>query len=382
MILARGIFQASANARIYNDHFYDSIKSINENKSIKARIPATLRSKLENGQAYLFKGYVEKKIAFSTIELVLVVDEVLQKEEHGLSAEDEKRVALLQKKIARGYRDFEALVKEHVYRGEPIKLLNIYGLGAIVHKDFEKGLGEARTRFQIEEHRCNFNSRKEIIQSLRGFSGTKVHAIALVRGGGDAASLDIFNDPAVAEAGIDLQPLFITALGHTVNESVCDKIADRKFALPHDYGCSLKQWVDNAVEEQAKSKSVFIEQVRTELKKTYQDQISLLRTQAERNAKELKETRDNFTTLLEQAQKERTENAATQANVFRTQLEGLTQLLKIREETEATLTRKIDQLEKKRKESEYRISRLKTTRDIILLIALCIMVLAAALIFT
>lgn len=85
--------------------------------------------------------------------------------------------------------------------------------------------------------------------------------------------MDVFNDPDLGEEIVKLKPLFITALGHVVDDSLADKIADKKFHLPHDYGNSLKVWVDEAVAEQAKSKSLFIEQVKKDLTKTFEDQI-------------------------------------------------------------------------------------------------------------
>jgi exodeoxyribonuclease VII large subunit len=332
IVLAKGIFQASAIQKVYGDFFYDSIKSVYENKAVKAKIPALLRNKLENNQVYLFKGFIEKKINFSAIELQFVVDEVLQKEESQVSAEDVKRFQLIQQKIGKGFRDLENLVKDRVYRNETIEIVNIYGNTAIVHKDFEKGIAEASPRFRITEHRCNFSSKAEIIQTLRAFSGSGAQAIALVRGGGDPSSMEIFNDPEVGAAALALEPLLITALGHTVNETLCDKLADKKFALPHDYGNSLKVYVDHAVSEQAQSKSIFIEQVKADLGKTFNEQIKTLQTQLEVRNKEFAEAEKKFKELGEQSQKEKTETIAAKEAAFIAQAKMLEQQIRSGEE--------------------------------------------------
>lgn len=273
LLLARGEYQAAQISKEYGGYYYDDIKSPNDNKFIKARIPAFLRSKLENQSIYIFKGYIEKRIGNSTIELIFVVDDILQKEEKQISEEDVKRFEVIQRKIAKGYKDFEAITKEHLYNNKLIRIANIYGTTAIVDNDFEKGLAEAKIRFDIKEFRCSLSSKTAIINLLRKLNTQEFDAIALVRGGGEPPNLEIFNDSEIGEETIKLKPLLITAIGHVVNDNLIDKIADKKFHLPHDYGNSLKVWVDEASEEQAKSKSLFIDQVKKDLTKTFEDQI-------------------------------------------------------------------------------------------------------------
>lgn len=161
IVLARGVLQIAQNQKEYSGYFYDTIKSPNENKTIKAKIPSQLRSKLENNLIYTFKGYIEKKINFSAIELVFVVDDVLQKEENQISEEDIKRFEVLQTKASKGFRDFEALVKEHIYKGTVLKIANVFGSTADVHKDFEIILAEAIEKFDVIEFQCNMSSKTE-----------------------------------------------------------------------------------------------------------------------------------------------------------------------------------------------------------------------------
>lgn len=273
LLLARGEYQATSNAKEYGGYYYEDIKSPNDNKFIKAKIPAFVRSKLENQNIYIFKGYIEKRIGNSTIELILVIDDILQKEDKQISEEDVKRFEVIQRKIAKGYKDFEAIAKEHLYNNKLLRIANIYGNTAIVNKDFEKGLAEAKVRFNIKEFRCSFSSKSDIIKLLRQLNALEIDAIGIVRGGGDTPDLEIFNDADICEETIKLKPLLITALGHVVNDTLIDKIADKKFHLPHDYGNSLKVWVDEAIAEQTKSKSMFIDQVKKDLQKTFEDQI-------------------------------------------------------------------------------------------------------------
>jgi exonuclease VII large subunit len=181
-------------------------------------------------------------------------------------------------------------------------------------------------------------------------AGSSFNAVAIVRGGGDAASLEIFNDPALGAASLNLQPLLITALGHTVNETLLDKLADKKFALPHDYGNTLKVWVDTAIEEQSKSKSTFINQVRTDLTKTFQDQITSLQNQLNLRNKEFTETELKFKALIENNQKDKTETVKTLETAFHTHVLSLQASIKIKEDSivnmQATLEKRTEQMSK------------------------------------
>jgi len=363
ILLARGIYLVSQNQKEYSGYYYETIQSPNENKSIRIKIPGLLRSKLENNHIYIFKGYIEKKINFSSIELVFVVDDILQKEENPISPEDLKRFDLLQKKVAKGFIDLEALVKEHIYTGKILKIVNIYGNTAIVNKDFDKGLADSITRFQVTDHRCNFNSKTELLATIRNLREMDYDVIAFVRGGGEKASMEVFNDPELGEEAINLKQILVTALGHTVDNTLMDKLADKKFALPHDYGNSLKVWVDEAIAEQAKSKSVFMEQVKKDLKKTFQDQITTLQKQLEIKNKEYETAQLKFKEMVEQNQKDKLETIQAKEKAFEASIKSLTEQIKAKEETLKAIQANNESTNKQQIASA--ISEFKTKYDIV-----------------
>lgn len=316
MIMIRGRLEILQNQKEYVGYYFDTLKSIDENRSIKIKISAHLRSSLVNNGVYVFKGYVEKKMLFSSIELSLAAIEVYRKEENIINQVELKRFEIIQKKVERGYRDFEALVKEHIYNGKKLRIANLYGNTAIVDKDFHKGLSEIKIRFEISEFRCNFNSKAELIASSNKMLLDNFDVVAFVRGGGDKASLEIFNDPDLANTIIGVKPIVVSALGHTVDETLFDRVSDRKIALPHDYGNSLKVWVDQAIEEQSKSKSVFIDQVKKDLEKTFQDQINTLQNQLNAKNKEFGEAQLKFKELTEQNQKDKADTILARQKSF------------------------------------------------------------------
>lgn len=339
ILLAKGVFVKSQFEKEYSGYYYDSIKSLNDNISIKTKISSLLRSKLQNNKIYLFKGYVEKKISFSTIELVLVVDDISDEEQQQVSEIEIKRFELIQRKNNKEYRNIEGKVKESVYKNIPLKIANLFGNTAIVDDDFKLGIADASIKFQISDFRCSFSSKKELIDKIYELNKLDFDVVALVRGGGDKSSFEIFNDPELGNALINIKPIFVTALGHTVNDTLIDKIADKKFALPHDYGNSLKVWIDQATEEQANSKSIFIDQVKKDLTKTFLEQITTLQKQLETKNKEFETAQVKFKEMVEQNQKEKNETIlakekAFEANVktFEANIKTLTEQIKAKEE--------------------------------------------------
>lgn len=333
VILAKGIFQLSQIQKEYSGYYYDTLKSPNDNKSIRTKIPSLLRSKLDNNSIYIFKGYIEKKINYSAIELIFVVDDVLQKEINNVSETDLQRFEMLQKKVGTGFRDLEGMIKEHIYNEQKLRIANLYGTTAIVNSDFDLGIAEARKRYDLSEFRCNFSSKPDLISAIQKLKVQNFDVIAIVRGGGDKASLEIFNDPELGETIIGIKPIVVTALGHTVDETLFDKLADKKFALPHDYGNSLKVWVDQAVEEQAKSKSVFMDQVKKDLTKTFQDQITTLQNQLGIKNKEFEAAQLKFKEMVEQNQKDKAETILAKEKSFEAGIKSLQEQIKTKDES-------------------------------------------------
>lgn len=343
IVFAKGVYERQ-DKKEYSGYFYDKLKSIDDNKSIGLRLSSLLRSKLENGQTYLIKGFIEKKVNFSNIELILFADEILLKEDRVIDENQIRRFELLQRKASLGYKDIESLIKNSIYNNERIKIANLYGTTAIVHKDFEKGIAEAISRFKISEHRCNFASKESLTNKIKELQNGEYDAIALVRGGGEKASLEIFNDPEICSLIFDSSKAIITALGHTVDETLIDKLADKKFALPHDFGNSLKVYVDNAIEEKAKSKSIFIDQVKKDLTKTFEEQIKTLNEQLKQKNLEFSEAQKKFKVLYENIQKDKEEMIKAKEKSFEEQLKSLKEQIKTKNEGLIAIQKNYEQL--------------------------------------
>ncbi|MDV7696028.1 hypothetical protein N6B72_03750 [Chryseobacterium soli] len=295
--------------KAYGNYYYDYLYSEGDNTSIGVRISSLMRSTIINNEIYTLKGFIEKSIKNSSIELRFVVDEIIQQEEKAISEEELLRYELIQKKLEKGSKDLETVIRDKILKNEEIKIANIYGHNAIVQKDFKEGLDVSQTFFHISEYTCNITSSTSILSKLSEITALDYDIVALVRGGGDRQSLEAFNDLKLSEIFIGLNTVTITAIGHTVDETLLDKLADRRFHLPHDYGAGLHSIIEKLSHEKSNSRALLIEEVKKDMAKQFLEQVTTLE-------KQLKNKNDEFT----EAQKAFKEQAENQNKAFTDQL--------------------------------------------------------------
>ena len=295
--------------KAYGNYYYDNLFSESDTISIGVRVSALLRSKIENNEIYILRGYIEKSIKNSSVELRFVVDEIIQQEERAISEEELQRYELIQKKLGKGSKDLETVIREKILKDEPIRIANIYGNNAIVQRDFAEGLDVSQKYFQVSEYTCSITSSTSIVSKLEEVSALGYDIIALVRGGGDKQSMETFNDLQLSELFITIEAVTVTAIGHTVDETLLDKLADKRFHLPHDYGAGLHSIVEKLSHEKSNSRALLIDEVKKDVGKQFAEQVLTLE-------KQLKTKNDEFT----EAQKNFKEQAENQVKIFTEQL--------------------------------------------------------------
>ena len=298
LIYLKGRYTAGQ-GKSYAGYYYDLFYSESDTTSISVKLSGILRSKLVNGEVYILKGFIEKSVRNSSIDLRFAAEEIVQQEERQFSEEDLKRYDLIQAKLEKGSRDLETFIREKKLRNEPIKIANIYGHSAIVQHDFNEGLNISSGEFEITDFTCNITSATSILQKLQELKPLQFDIIALVRGGGDRQSFDVFSDVDLANEFINLESITITALGHTVDESLLDKLADRRFHLPHDYGASLHAIVNKLVEEKSNSRAILIEEVKKDVTKQFTEQVKTLEEQLKKKNEEFVEAQKTFKEQVE-----------------------------------------------------------------------------------
>lgn len=293
--------------KAYGNNYYDILFSESDNTAIGIRISALLRSKIENNEIYTLRGFIEKNIKNSSIELRFVVDEIIQQEERAVSEEELQRYELIQKKLEKGSKDLETVIREKLLKDEPVKVANIYGNNAIVQRDFAEGLDVSQKYFMISDYTCSITSATSIISKLEEVAMKGYDIIALVRGGGDRQSMETFNNIQLSELFIKLNTVTITAIGHTVDETLLDKLADKKFHLPHDYGASLHNIVEKLSLERSNSRALLIDEVKKDVSKQFFEQIKTLTEQLSKRNEEFQKLQESSVKQLQDTQKGFTE---------------------------------------------------------------------------
>jgi exodeoxyribonuclease VII large subunit len=280
---------AFGGGKSYGNYYYDLLFSEGDHTSIGIRISSLLRSKITNNEIYTLRGFIEKSIKNSSIELRFVVDEIVQREERSISEEELQKYGLIQKKLEVGSKDLETLIRDKMLKDEKIKVANIYGNNAIVQKDFSEGLDVSSQYFDIVNYSCNITSSTAIIATLKEISVLDHDIVALVRGGGDRQSMETFNDLTLSELFIEMKPVTVTAIGHTVDETLLDKLADKRFHLPHDYGAGLHAIAEKLSHERSNSRALLIDEVKKDVTKQFYEQVETLEKQLKKKNEEFTE---------------------------------------------------------------------------------------------
>ncbi|SMP12534.1 MULTISPECIES: exodeoxyribonuclease VII large subunit [Chryseobacterium] len=290
---------AFGGGKSYGNYYYDLLFSEGDHTSIGIRISSLLRSKITNNEIFTLRGFIEKSIKNSSIELRFVVDEIVQQEERSISEEELERYALIQKKLEIGSKNLETLIRDKMLKDEKVRVANIYGNNAIVQKDFFEGLDVSRKYFDISDHSCNITSSTAIISKMNEVSGLDYDIVALVRGGGDRQSMETFNDLSLSELFITMKPVTVTAIGHTVDETLLDKLADKRFHLPHDYGAGLHAIAEKLSHERSNSRTLLIDEVKKDVTKQFSEQVETLEKQLKKKNEEFTEAQKIYKEQVE-----------------------------------------------------------------------------------
>jgi len=308
LIYLKGRYSYGA-GKSYGNYYYDLFFSESDHTSIGLRISSLLRSKMINNEIYTLRGFIEKSIKNSSIELRFVVDEIIQQEEKSISEEELHKYELVKKKLEKGAKDLEAFIRDKMLKDEKVRIANIYGNNAIVQNDFTEGLHVSSSYFEINNYNCNITSSTAILSMLKQLSLKNYDVIGLVRGGGDRQSMETFNNLVLSEYFIGLETIMVTAIGHTVDETLLDRLADKRFHLPYDYGAGLHSIAEKLSQERLNSRALLIDEVKKDVKRQFSEQVETLE-------KQLKTKNEEFT----EAQKTYKEQIETHSKTFAHQL--------------------------------------------------------------
>lgn len=270
----KGVYTPGKGAN-YGGVYYESLKDEYSDAFITLVVPALLRTNLKAEQVIECAAYLTKKVQVNgaRIELQVNVMEVHAQQESKVTDEQIKTFEVLQRKAAQGYKDLDTFIRTRLIHQHPVGVTIIIGKTGIIDSDIKHQLKDALAFYDLHFVRVNLTSEKEIIQALLDYDG-KTDLLVVSRGGGE--NMNIFNSTTLAEAALELNSFFVTAIGHKEDVSLLQKIADKHFITPTAFGQYLQGIYTHTMEDLQDSKAKLIADVSAQLKVTYEGQLQNL----------------------------------------------------------------------------------------------------------
>jgi exodeoxyribonuclease VII large subunit len=286
----KGIYKAGKGVN-YNGVYYDNLQDELTDVSVTLLSPQQLRIQLRDGEQIEASVYLSKRLLAGTarIEIQLMINELLSRQEKMMDETGAKALSLIQQKVKAGFKDADAFIRRKLFEQQPIAVTILIGQSAIIHQDIKHQLKEAVTAFQVRFIRINLALATEIIRALKTHQDADILAIA--RGGGE--NLNIFDNTELAEAAISIKPIFLTALGHSADEPLLQKVADKALITPTALGQYFHDLFNKTIEDLNGSKTKLIGDLSKQIDLNYQQKIQGLQQQLTDTIRTGKETLQN-----------------------------------------------------------------------------------------
>lgn len=220
-------------------HYYDAIRDRDTNIEITLRLSEDHKALLEHDCYYEFKGYVNKKQSFqdSKVDIFFHVTQVCEKKIE-IQSFNPAEYDLLKVRHQRGFYRIEQDIAAKLFIEEKPKILYITGNGSIVEHDFYSNL-ISKDLYDITIKKVSFASKTGIIELLKEVQ--EYDYFAIVRGGGDG--LKVFDQEDLCRKILETKVPFITAIGHVTNVTLLEKVADKGYGTPSNFGKVLQELV-------------------------------------------------------------------------------------------------------------------------------------------
>lgn len=250
------IFYKTSNIKFYFDYLIDR----ETNDKITILVSEEKRALLKNQKAYKLRCFADvRNDKESTVKLFLFVEEVIDDEttNFGIVIDPEKkRVAHVKSEMLRNFRlekiqqDVSLALKIRIQKQELPKVALVQPLVNKTLKDIKGCLGQHYDKYNFVDFRVNIKNEQEVIKTLKKIDSERnFNLIGLFRGGGEEEDFDVFDSIEMGVAVIDLQTPFVMAVGHADDEPFAQKVSDRSFNTPSDFGSYLKDVYVNSGRE-------------------------------------------------------------------------------------------------------------------------------------
>ncbi len=291
IIRVKGVYHPGRGQN-YSGFYYDQLKDEMSDACITLIVPALIRPELEDGRTIECYAYVTKKVQVNNarIELQLTLTDLLAQNESRFTQDEIEGFKILQRKANSGYRDVDTFLKTKIVNGEPIRIIILHGVTAIIQHDIRHQLEEAISFFDFEFKPINLTSENAIINALQEHHEV-ADVLVISRGGGE--NQQIFNKPSIAAIALELSSHFLTAIGHQQDSSLLQKVADKAFITPSALGQYFNEIYNRTMDELQNSKAKLVDDITKQLKTNYDHQIKNLEDKIRTNEETHSKVRQN-----------------------------------------------------------------------------------------
>ena len=112
----------------YSGFFYDRLKDESSDFQITLIVSSLLRNQLTDNKTIEIQGYITRRMdRLARIELQLNIVELINQQANQFTEEDVKRLDLLNKKMAIGFKDLDTYLQRCIYNNENPLLISLLG---------------------------------------------------------------------------------------------------------------------------------------------------------------------------------------------------------------------------------------------------------------
>ncbi|HTE00590.1 MAG TPA: exodeoxyribonuclease VII large subunit [Mucilaginibacter sp.] len=339
LIQLKGVFQFGKGGN-YSGYFYDTLRDESSDAQLTIIVPALIRNELQPNKTITVNGFITKRVVSnaSRIDIQLTVTDLVEQTQNKYSDEELKRIEIQQAKAQQGFRDVHSYIKEKIVSEQPFRIAVIIGKTGIIDNDIKHQLRESIAFYDLSFHRISLSAETEIIQAMTQLDNENYDVIVISRGGGE--NLDIFNRTTIVEKATQLKSLFVTAIGHKDDVTLLQKVADKSFITPSEFGQFLNETYNHTVEEVQNSRAQLVDSVKKQLTANFQKEIDNLKQQLTATEQLKKQSTED----LEKVYQEKIKNYTEQQSEAQ-RLQGERQ--KVYEQQVAAYKTQVDTLEKK-----------------------------------
>lgn len=285
LIRIQGIFQPNSANKIYNGYYYDSLIEEGGSEVLALTVKPTIREALlkEKGKLVTIVGLLHRKVQVRcSMQILFTPTLVISAQESAISGDEIRLAELSAAKSKKGVKGVKLLIKQSLFENRKPTVALLWASQSVVRTEFHNALGIAPNFYQFTNVETTFSNILETVSKLRELDG-KYDMIALIRGGG--SNLEVFSNPDLIEAVINMQSATISAVGHAEETHHLKKVADLAIDTPTALGKFFSDTVEEVKAERTRSKAILMEEVRKEQAELVNQQATQLQTFKQQNEK-------------------------------------------------------------------------------------------------